>query len=259
MAQTGQSLEFKNLPLLEAVVRVYFSDRIQVDYRLVNELHRQLLESQFREDFPNVATLSLWEVSPALKQETQLPIPRGDLPGAEYTGGNRRLSVHLQPQLLAVRWRRGPTEHGPAYPRYDALRKVLEFSFAYLQRFQDTRSLEAAIINMAYRNFIRIDDPRPYLVEKYSTRATIGAKTLQEQIVAWEAKNGIDLRFEVRGAEQRDDNHKKAGYLLTTAAGRKLEGDNDPMSYLDEVHDALQVLFSDLISERAKDEWEFQR
>jgi len=90
-----RGLEFANLPLIEVVVRVYFSARIPVDFQFVSELHVVL-----REVFPNVTPLSKWEVTPALQPETQLPIPRGDLPGAEYSGGKQGLFVHLQPQLL---------------------------------------------------------------------------------------------------------------------------------------------------------------
>ena len=253
MDNAGRSLEFRNLPLVEAVVRVYFSDRIQVDYRLVNELHKAL-----QDEFPNVAPPPVLDVSPALKQDTQLPIQRGDLPGAEYTGGTRGLSVHLQPQLLAVRWRRGMSEHGPEYPRYGSLRNVLDASFANLQRIGRTGQRRAALTNMTYVNFIRIDDPRPYFKDEYSTSATIGAKAIQEHVVAWQAINGIDLRCEVRGAEQTDGNQKLAGYILMTSAGRRLGPPDDPLSSLDAVHAELQGLFVDLISERAKDEWEFQ-
>jgi len=255
MTHTVRSLEFKNLPLIEAVVRVYFRDRIQVDFRLVNELHEPL-----RSDFPNVAPLSVLEVSPALKHDTQLPIQRGDLPGAEYSGGNQGLSVHLQPQLLAVRWRRGMSEHGPQYQnvRYLKLRNVLEGAFASLRKLRAAGELQTALANMTYVNFIRIDDPRPYLKDEYSTRATIGAKAVQEQVVAWQTQNGIDLRFEIRGAELIGGIQKSVGYVLTTAAGRKLDTEVDPIPTLDAVHTELQVLFANLISDRAKDEWGFQ-
>ena len=255
MNHSGQSLEFRNLPLIEAVVRVYFRERIQVDFNLVNELHGLL-----RNDFPNVAPLSVWEVSPALKQETQLPIQRGDLPGAEYNGGSQGLSVHLQPQLLAVRWRRGISEHGPQYQgvRYTKLRNVLEAAFASLGKLRAAGDLQTALANMAYVNFIRIDDPRPYLEEKHRTYATIRAKAVQEQVVAWQAPDGIDLRYEIRGAERTEGTEKSVGFVLTTAAGRKLDTADDPIPTLDAVHAELQVLFADLISDRAKEEWGFQ-
>lgn len=255
MTYALDSLEFQNLPLIEAVVRVYFRERMQIDFRLVNALHEPL-----RLEFPNVAPLSVWEVSPALKQDTQLPIQRGDLPGAEYTGGNQGVSVHLQPQLLAVRWRRGISEHGPQYQgvRYLKLRKVLNDAFAHLRNLRGAGEPHTALANMTYTNFIRIEDPRPYLKNEYSTRATIGAKAVQEQVVAWQAQNGIDLRFEIRGAERVEGNRASAGFVLITAAGRKLDGENDPIPSLDAVHAELQVLFGKLISDRAKHEWGFQ-
>ncbi len=250
MTRATRSLEFRNLPLIEAVVRVYFRERIQIDFRLVSELHGPL-----RNDFPNVAPLSVWEVSPALKQETQLPIQRGDLPGAEYNGGSEGLSVHLQPQLFAVRWRRGMSEHTPPYPRYARLRGALVSSLEALRNSCGAGQLNAALTNMSYVNFIRIDDPRPYMKDEYSTQATIEARALQEQVVAWQNPEGIDLRFEVRGAEREHAGAKETGYLLTTAAGRKLESDSDLLATVDAVHDRLQGLFADLISDRAKDEW----
>ncbi len=246
----AKSLEFRNLPLVEAVVRVYFANRIRVDFGLVSELHTKI-----HSEFPNVIPLSVWELTPALQQETQLPIPRGDLPGAEYTGGQHGLSVHLQPQLIAVRWRRGITEHSPEYPRFQKLRRFLESCLRTLRDSSSVQQIQLALTNMTYVNFIRVEDPRPYLKEEYSTRATLTAKTLQEQVVAWQAQNDIDLRFEVRGAERSLGPQKEAGYLVTTAAGRRLEPSDDPLAFLDAVHGELQVLFADLVSERAKSEW----
>ncbi len=252
MTNAGRSLEFTNLPLIEAVVRIYFVARIRVDFRLVSQLHEDLLA-----EFPNVTPLSTWEVTPALQPQSQLPIPQGDLPGAEYSGGQHGLFVQLQPQLLAVRWRHGISEHGPDYPRFPKLRTILESSLRRLQDRSNGSELHPALINMTYSNFIRIEDPRPYLKEEYSTLATVGAKVLQEQIVAWQAPNGIDLRFEVRGAERSVGAQKEPGYLLTTAAGQRVESGDDVLARLDAIHSELQVLFAGLISKRAKDEWGF--
>ena len=117
--------------------------------------------------------------------------------------------------------------------------------------------LSPCIANMTYVNFIRVENPRPYLKDVHLTGTTIRAKTVQEQIVAWQAQNGVDLRFEVRSAERTAGAEREGGYLLTTAAGRKLDPEDDAFARLDDVHYELQVLFADLISDRAKDEWGF--
>jgi len=251
MTRAARSLQFTNLPLVETVVRLYFPTNVRIDFRLVSDLHQKL-----GSEFPNVSPPTLLETSPALSGPQMLIAP-GALPGAEYAGGPHGLSLQLQQQMVAARWRRAISEHAPDYPRYGRLRAILHDAINHLQGCVGGADLSPCIANMTYVNFIRVENPRPYLKDEHLTGTTIGAKTVQEQIVAWQAQNGVDLRFEVRGAERTAGAEREGGYLLTTAAGRRLDPGDNTFARLDDVHDELQVLFADLISDRAKDEWGF--
>lgn len=253
MTDANASLQFENLPLIEAVVRVYFRERIQIDYALVSSLHKPL-----KTNFPSVVRPSVFDVSPALSAASQLPIQPTDLPGAEFGGGTEGLSVHLQPQLLAVRWRHGYSAHDPTYPRYQRLRDTLASALECLRGASGVGNIDAAVTNMEYTNFIRVTDPRPFLRDTYSTGAIAAATNLQEFVVAWQDENGVDLRYKVLGAERLSGESRTPGYLLTTVAGLRIDRNADGLDPLDTVHGELQTLFSKLISDRAKKEWGFR-
>lgn len=249
-------MNFGALPLIEAAVRVSFREPQPFGIQVIDAI-RGLVKG----DFPGLADLAKYEVPPGVGRSS-LQIGPGSIAGIVYTGHDKGLSLTAQSQLVSVRWRQQVTSDAPKYPRYGALRDALWDGVSAFRNAIGNHSAELAAVNLIYTNFLGVSDAagilKDYFSERAQIKATDEAMEIQKVEFAWREPDSIDLRFKLEKASIQKDEESKSGFELTTIAGILLENGADPTEALDRVHDRLLEFFENVISERAKREWQLQ-
>ena len=248
-------LDFGNLPLVEAVVRVSFEPPLSLTFNIINGVGERL-----RPDFSAPIVLDRVETAPGIHEHT-VQIGPGHIPGAVYKGNDDALVITLQGQVIVARWLKATPEQGSEYPRYPALHRALWRAMDALRQASNTPS-RTTVVNMSYVNFLRIAHTEPVLDRYFSRLAHVDAVANADQIhkveLAWRDDDGIDLRYKLEQVSAKIADETIEGYRLTTVAGVRLPDQTNEKARLDCVHTRLQTFFRDLISERAKKEWQFQ-
>lgn len=249
-------LVFEDLPLVEVVVRAALKGPRPLTYAIVNALAVEL-----KQTFPTLEELKQYEVVPGVGR-AQIEIGPAYLPGATYVGHKDGLSVSLQPQVIVARWVKHSGLPEPKYPRYPALRDSFWTAVNSFILASGDEYAGIDVVNMSYVNFIPVSDSASVLKDYFSDQAQLPGMDKARQVrkleAAWTEDDELDLRFAIEQATARLGDSVKQGYQLTTAAGLKLKESRDAKVALERVHDALQVFFLSLISDRAKREWKFQ-
>ncbi len=249
-------LDFGNLPLVEAAVRVSFNGPKALTYSLVN-----LIATELKPSFPTLAESEQLEIAPGAV-ETQVTIGPNYLPGAVYTGHTSGLSVHVQSQVIVARWVRHPGLKQPEYPRYGALRDALWSAVESFRKACGDEFPGMAVVNMSYVNFVPVSDSAAFLKTYFSAEAQLRAMDRAREVrkleAAWSEGDDFDVRFAIEQAAAKFPDRVAQGYRLTTAAGLRLGESLDAKSGLEKVHDVLQAFFLVLISAQAKKEWQLR-
>ena len=255
MHKKGVTLNFGNLPLVEAVVRVSLRNPVALSYTYVNKIADQLGKS-----FPVLTEANQVEVAPGITGQVQFG--PGILPGAVYKSADHALLVSVQPQVIVARWLKRLGAPDRPYPRFRALCKALwdvteSFRLAVGDDFP-----ESAVVNMSYVNFLPSADHREILKKYFSERAQLGAMRDAHEVLkleaSWSPRKQLDIRFALERATSLLTDEAEEGYRLTTAAGIRLSESLDEKSALESVHESLQEFFLELISEQAKKEWQLE-
>lgn len=249
-------LDFDNLPLVEAAVRVSFNSPKALTYSLVYSVGANLSPA-----FPAIVEPTQLDVAPGAG-ETRIEIGPGYLPGALYTGQNSGLSVSVQPQVIVARWVRHPGLKQPEYPRYGALRDALWSAVEAFRKACGDDFPGIGVVNMSYVNFVPVSDSATFLKTYFSAEAQLRAMDRAREVrkleAAWSEGDDFDVRFAIEQAAAKLPDRVAQGYRLTTAAGLRLGESLDPKSGLEKVHDVLQKFFLVLISAQAKKEWQLR-
>lgn len=250
------TLDFENLPLVEAAVRVSFQTAVGLSYSLVYSVYEKLKSS-----FPLLTESQQFEVVPGAGG-TQVDFGPAYLPGAVFTGDKSGLSVHVQPQVIVARWTKRPGVIKSEYPRYQALHDSLWKTIEAFRLACGDRFPGIAVVNMSYVNFIPSLNTATFLKTYFSKESQLGAMKNAVQVrkleAAWSENDDLDVRFAVEQGAAKLPDGVTSGYRLTTAAGLRLGESVTAKSGLEEVHNALQRFFLELISEQAKREWKLQ-
>jgi uncharacterized protein (TIGR04255 family) len=248
----GVSLDFGNLPLMEAAVRVAFQAPVSLSYQTIYGIHDHL-----KDQFPAVTEPSQIEIAPGVGMSPDQFGP-SQLPGVVFEGAPNGLRVSVHPQVVVARWVRTFVANPPEYPRYGALKGALWRTIEATRKACRDAFSAILVTNMSYVNFVEVKNPATVMREYFSESAQLTAAKKATQIrkmeAAW-AEDDIDVRFAVEQATAKIGGQSTDGYRLTTAGGRRLSEDTDAKSALDSVHEHLQHFFRDLISEQAKKEW----
>lgn len=249
-------LDFENLPLVEAAVRVSFQTAVGLSYSLVYSVYAKLKPS-----FPLLTESQQLEVVPGAGG-TQVDFGPAYLPGAVFTADKSGLSVQVQPQVIVARWSKRPGVRESKYPRYQALHDSLWKTVEAFRQACGDDFPGIAVVNMSYVNFVPSLDSATFLKTYFSEESQLGAMKSARQVrkleAGWIGSDDVDVRFAVEQVSAKLPDGMTPGYRLTTAAGLRLGESLDAKSGLEKVHDALQHFFLELISEHAKREWKLQ-
>jgi len=218
-------------------------------FALINAVAQDL-----RGDFPTLDEIQEVEVPPGMQGVRVSP---NQIAGARYVGHPSGLVVTLQNRLLTARWRRtaGHTE----YPRFAALESCLWKAFESVFNHAEEPIDEPIVLNMAYMNLIRPAGDKSVL-DYFTESVRIGiiqtGRPLRSINVAWRETEEIDFRFELTAGVARDGGEQGEVFRLATAAGITLKDGVSPQDALRDIHERLQTLFLNVISEDAKQEWQ---
>jgi uncharacterized protein (TIGR04255 family) len=248
-------LDFGNLPLVEAAVRASFQPGIPISLRFVLGLGATL-----RDTFPLIRDPGGIEVAPGIGPS---PAEFGPtlVPGADFDGSSTGIVVSVRPQVIIVRWvKQIGTDHLP-YPRFAALRDALWKTVEASREISGDSLPAVYVVNMSYVNFLAIPHGpkvlRDYFSEAAQVKTMDNASVIRKLEASWGEQGGIDLRFSVDQVTVKSPDARE-GYQLTTAAGLRVPVSVDAKTALERVHDRLQGFFSDLISQKAKSEWQLK-
>ncbi len=253
-------LNFGNLPLVEAAIRISLAEPIALTFHSIQALHEAI-----RSDYPRVTEPQVLEGAPGVAEQTFSISPVPPIPGVVYEGHPKGLRLTVQSRVIVLRWIKQAQEDAPKYPRYSTMREAAWDAFTRIsETFKESPKIAA--VNMSYVNFIEIGDSANILKDYFSEQVRIAATETASQIhqveLSWRDEAGLDLRFRLHRvtAQTPDEEAPIQGYQLTTIAGSKVadEESESASSHLDVVHDRLQHLFQEAISERAKKEWQLK-
>ena len=248
----GLRLEFDNLPLVEAVVRASFNEAVPLTFTAIYEAREKLASK-----FGHISEAQRYEAAPGISETIEF-VP-GAITGFVLDENKNGLAATIQSRLVAVRWIRSVVKNAPPYPRFSVLRDTLWEVIDVFREVSGVRSLPIAVVNMSYANFIDVPDSADILARYFSkiaqVKATDDAERINKLEFAWR-NEGIDLRFRLQHVNAKVGEETKSGFQLTTVAGGAVgTSQDDPKNKLVTVHERLQYLFRDLLSDQAKKEW----
>jgi uncharacterized protein (TIGR04255 family) len=221
----------------------------------VNNIH-DLLKGSFVE----LSEPERHEVAPGVAGTVEFR--PGHLTGVVYGGHEDGLRATVQSRVAVIRWQKQFTKHPQEYPRFATMQAALWQVIEAVETVYELKPLPIAVVNMSYVNFLPVTDFASVLTDYFSksvhVQATENAELIRKVELSWR-NAGIDLRFCLEKLTAVIDEDSMDGCRLTTVAGVTVpEPDGDPKVKLEEVHARLQVFFRDVISDRAKKEWQLQ-
>ncbi len=222
------SLEFDNLPLIEATCNVVFKEPRFSTWDELNNVREAV-----KDILPNVGEFMVGTQSP-------IGFVIGAAPGASFD--NRAgLTLTVRGDRYSCTWRKLSPES--KYVRFASLSQAVKAAVAV------GRPGEVGIVNMVYVN--RAPDehgsPRDLIVP--SAWPLLASGELRDYNVAWILESGIEFRLQVTRAEGLA--------LISTAAGLHTE-DNWEQA-LAQVHDALQEEFIRITTDKAHEVWQWKK
>lgn len=246
-------LTFGKLPLVEAAARATLASPVPLTFATINAMQQHLAA-----DFPLIAQPTSIEMPPGL-QDGAIVLGPGQIPGVVFAGNPQGLSVSIHSQVLVARWLKQP--NGPHYPRFESIKTALWKARDAFLKASGSR-VEVIVVNMSYVNFVRPDSKNSILRDYFSNLAqlelTREAKQISKLEVAWGGNDEVDLRLNLEQVSLKFGEEQLDGFRLVTVAGMKVLEEKKAELVLDQVHDRLQYFFRDLLSERAKSEWELE-
>lgn len=248
-------LDFGNLPLVEAAVRATFTEPVNLRFSVINEILKRLGES-----FQQLTELQHYEATPGITETVSFH--PGRINGVVFADNPNGLRATLQSRVAVVRWVKQYNDEAPEYPRYDVVQSALWQVHDAVVAAYALESLPISVVNMSYVNFIHVTDfssvLRDYFSKEVQVKATDEAEEIRKMEVSWR-ENGIDLRFQIEKISATIGEETTDGCRVTTVAGMQVpETEGAAKSTLNDVHARLQVFFQDIISDRAKREWELK-
>lgn len=249
-------LDFGNLPLVEAAIRIGLSEDLALKYTSIYEWHAQL-----ENDFARISEPQLDERPPGELPGGFRISRRPALPGVVFEGNSLGLIASVQRRVVAVRWVRQFGGVQIDYPRFGSLRDLLWRIIDVIDSPQRVAVMQA--INMSYVNFIEVADASSVLSDYFSDAAQVGMTASCDQLhqveLSWREAD-VDLRFRLNRTNVDDGEGSREGYELTTIAGVAVSGEPSQVaSRLEFLHFRLQDFFYSLLSEKAKTEWQLKR
>lgn len=249
-------LDFEKLPLIEVALRVSISPPPELTIQTIYSVREELGVA-----YTTIETPKQLEAPPGIKSE--LMFGPTVFAGADFSGHKQGIRLSMQRQVVVARWVQQFGETSPKYPRYGALESSLNDGMAALAKALGGGAITVSAVNLSYINFIEPNEsaaaPLEYFSRLVQTEATKDAKELHKIELAWRRQDDVDLRFQLEHVNAKLLGESRPGFRLTTIAGKMLPTPPQDFSApLSEVHNELQLFFNELLSAKAKAEWQLR-
>ena len=253
--------EFDNLPLIEVAIRMTLDSRLPADLAFIIDLYHQM-----QAEFPNVSDLPAIEVPPGAQAEWSFsPVP--STLGARFANLKSNVSVLVQRDMLSVRWSRPATDPVQGmksnYPRFTTgMVPALQSLMTALDAILGEDALRFSAAHMTYVNFLVSEEPlKAEALSRYIRGVPSGlygdSTKFNALDVSYGCEDGTDIRITVQSANVAG----APGFLLASSGGALLGTSSATETFhgLSRVHDALNKMFGDAITEDAAVEWKKSR
>ena len=242
-------LHFNNLPLIESAVRLTLDPTLPIKVTLATQVYQHVAEQ-----YPALEDMLNFEQPPGLDANV-FAKDFAPLMGFRTVNLHKGLSLTFQKRLISSRW--SANQLNPRYAGFESLIEGLELGVDALQK-AGVPALHTIVANMVYHDFIEGDSSSidRLLNLAAPVYAFAEAQSKQRLVASWQEDTEIDITIDLREAKLSRGEVEIAGYQIATIAGtRKLDPKN-PIEALWRLHDRLQYLFLDLLTDAAKEEWE---
>lgn len=245
------SLQFKKLPLVEVAVRLSLTEFAPINLTILSKLFRDL-----EERFPLIEDVQQHESAPGTNSFQIGPGTNSAL----FKGHKNGLVLRVVGNMIAVKWIWQPQIQD--YCRFSKLHEELKWCLKHVAPQIGNVRFRAA--NMTYVNFVQTsassaqDTLGKYVTSGVWPSIIGGNQDLHHVNFSWRQPSGIDMRIVFERGERRVGSKATPGYKFTTVAGKQFEPTSDPEDRVIDLHDCLQVLFDDIVSQEAKAEWGYE-
>lgn len=243
-------LRFRNLPLVEVAVRFTFDDPLRLGLAEAKRSYEFLSEA-----FPSLEDVPGFEAPPGLKS-LKIESPSA-LFGFRLSNSAKGTSLTFQHQLIASRWADNMLH--PKYVGFEVLEDGMRKAMTCLQE-SNVQLTPVSVANMVYVNFVAADQGTSEELGKYllglpQTSRFTEATDVHQLLVSWREHDDVDMTLDVKGATRTIGDTKETGFRLATAAGLRFDPKNEPFDIVTCLHDRLQQLFAEVLTDNAKELW----
>ena len=225
------SLQFKNLPLVEAASVLRFGEEVDFNFGVLVGIWERLKDLGFTEvtHFQGGAPILPFTVS----------IGAGT--GAQFLNDRRDTGVEVKTTEVRCAWRRAGTT--PQYDGFASLLNVLRVAHDTLGKPR------IGVVTMAYTNLDQSKDPLAEIIQVEGMERRL-LDVLVDLNIARRLESGAELRLQVAGGGENRQ-------IVTTGGMKVAEGRDAFEALATDVHDAMQDEFLKLMTEHAKEVWKF--
>lgn len=188
----------------------------------------------------------------------------GQMFGTRFIDVDGNLFAEIQPRRVSVKWSSRGLQERDVYPGYEALFETLRMVLESASEAVPGAYESFIVGNMAYEDFQRSDALptmkflRQYLTREFVLEGAADAERFHSANVSWQFEDGIDYRLIAQSVAPQFGDISVHGLSIKTIAGVKAEATSDWHGLVMSVHDRLNKVFVDMITDYAKAEWEYE-
>lgn len=225
---------FENLPLLQVSAEFRFSEPFELDFHSV-----VAFVASMREITPRVVGfndgMSIPGFSPFPARFGHFPF--GDL--IRLVDDSTGLALSVRADMLAIIWR---SEDAP-YPGFKRLRSVASIALNAL------RNPGVSVVNLSYSNVDRSGIPLSEMIRIPGLEEDAHDEVIEFN-VARRAPNGFEHRVLIPSGTEGER-------IIVTAGGVSVDEQDPIESFEYLVHDPMQIVFEQMLTEKSMDEWKY--
>ncbi|MEP6757112.1 MAG: TIGR04255 family protein [Chthonomonadales bacterium] len=249
------SLEFYQLPLEEVSCKAGFTSTVNFDLSTYVNIWQSLSNK-----YPRIRDIGQIDMTNNLGI---INISNGT---QGVTLESDDVQIDMQPNMVVAKW---TNRIGRPYARYASLREALNDCLTAIEKLNIQPGIEVMYVNMAYLHTVvppfntDLREHVSRLIQPGFLPSAVSAQSLHDYNVGWRIENIMDHRVIIQNTAigmvryekgQVKTVHEQAMRLITVT-GKQLVDGATACATLDEVHNAEQDLFLEMITDYAKEQW----
>lgn len=245
------SLQFRALPLQEVSIRATPAPHVGWELQEIFDAWHE-----FDADIWSPTFISTFETPPGLGG---FGFRVGSGPSGWKLQSAAGEELFFQEQLFKSSWIKDLDTQQRGYPRYRSLKEKLIAMLAATSKAMNVGQIPIGVINMSYTNAVEANPAagfiQDYLSEVAQFRLIDDASSARNLSAAWSTENQTELRFTLSYNEEVNQ------FIIQTVAGKFLHETERQIEWqeeLDMLHERLQDIMEMILTEKAKEIWEYQ-